>query len=178
VLAKDGGMNVPNIGQGSGSVTTLPRTLAGAETSAPRADAAVAAPPSRPGASLAISLTRLAWFDVNGDGSIDSRSAAAGGDATLLVPTHEVDLPTYSRPAHPIGGGRPVRDKEPGRSEPGPAAGSPNAAQSNRAADAYERYGQAPPVAPTPVAVATTTTVASAVPATGPLPARPLTTGR
>jgi hypothetical protein len=155
MLARDGGMNVPNISQGPGSVTTLPRTAFGAETSAARLDAAVVGPASSKAPSAAISFTRLACFDVNGDGNIDTRSAATGGDATLLVPTHAVDLPTYSRPAHPIGGGHLDRDK-PSGSDPAPAVATPNAAQANRAADAYERYGQSVPIAratpaPTPV---------------------------
>jgi hypothetical protein len=150
-------MNVPNIGQGAESVMTLSRTIVGSESLAPRADAVVVGSGPKSQASPAISFTRLACFDVNGDGSIDTRSAAAGGDATLLVPTHTVDLPTYSRRANPMGGGQTVRAKESDNSPVAP----PNAAQTNRAADAYERYGQTPPLAaapppPAPAAIALT----------------------
>jgi hypothetical protein len=140
-------MNVPNIGQGPERVFTLSRAIAGSDTIAPRADADAAAPGHSAATSPAISFTRLACFDVNGDGSIDTRSAAAGGDATLLVPTHTVDLPTYSRPAHPIGAENTSRDKS---AEPTPAVATPNAAQANRAADAYERYGDTTPLPPSP----------------------------
>jgi hypothetical protein len=142
-------MNVPNIGQGAESVVTLSRTIVGSDSLAPRVDAAGADPAPKSQASPAISFTRLACFDVNGDGNIDTRSAAAGGDATLLVPTHAVDLPTYSRRANPMGDGHPLRAKESDNGS-APAGAPPNAAQTNRAADAYERYGQTPPPAPPP----------------------------
>jgi hypothetical protein len=113
----------------------------------PGADAAARRPAPSDGAVPAISFTRLACFDVNGDGSIDTRSAAAGGDATLLVPTHAVDLPTYTRHANPMASGRPVRDKD-----APPATSSGTAAQANHAAESYQRYGQMPPVATAPPA--------------------------
>jgi len=149
-------MNVPNIGQGPGSVTTLPWGVAGGDGVAPGTDAAARRPAPSDVSVPAISFTRLACFDVNGDGSIDTRSAAAGGDATLLVPTHAVDLPTYTRHANPMGTGRPVKD-----SNAPSTAGAGTAAQANHAAESYQRYGQAPPVAPPPTPAPT----ASAPPA-------------
>jgi hypothetical protein len=150
MLARDGGMNVPNIGQGPGSVTTLPRDVASGETAAPNAGASAHTPAPSPATAPAISFTRLAWFDANGDGNIDSRSASAGGDATLLVPTHAVDLPTYSRPAHPMGGERPARGRESAGAPAAAATDAGTTAQTNRAVESYQRYGQAAPVAPGP----------------------------
>ncbi len=45
-------------------------------------------------------------------------AAGSGGDATLLVPTHEVDLPTYGRAASP-------RLDNVGASRPGAPTGTP-----------------------------------------------------
>jgi hypothetical protein len=145
MLARDGGMNVPNIIQGAGSVTTLPRPAADGE---PVASQRGAATPGRSQAEPAPNahFARLAWFDVNGDGHIDPRSTASGGDATLLVPAH-TDLPTYARTPTKVGGARVTADFTPDRVATAPA----NAAQTNRAVDAYQRYGQAatlPPPAP------------------------------
>ncbi len=145
-------MNVPNIGQGPVSAPVLPRTVAGGENVTPRP---VAAAPTavRSHPVPGISLTRLACFDVNGDGNIDPRSASAGGDATLLVPTHEVDLPTWPHAANPMESAhdraRPHAETRtvtnatahPAASTAG-AAGTANAAQTNRAVGAYQRYGQ------------------------------------
>ncbi len=139
-------MNVPNISQGLGSVTALSRPVADGETVAGlRADSAVRGRTSAESTPSSVAFARLAWFDLNGDGSIDPRSAASGGDATLLVPAHAVDLPTYARSAHP----------GPGARSAGPTTNRPvapgNAAQTNRAVVAYQRDGQAPaPVAPPP----------------------------
>ena len=141
-------MNVPNIGQGPGSVSTLPRGVAGGDGVAPGADAVAHRPAPSDVSVPAISFTRLACFDVNGDGSIDTRSAAAGGDATLLVPTHAVDLPTYTRHANPMAGGRSAKDRE--TTGATPAGGAGTAALANHAAESYPRYGQAPPVAAPP----------------------------
>src|SRR5690242_1639273 len=44
-----------------------------------------------------ISFTRTAWCDLDGDGAIDPRPALEGGDAIMLVPTHDVAT-TYPRP--------------------------------------------------------------------------------
>jgi hypothetical protein len=151
MLARDGGMNVPNIGQGPGGVTTLPRGVADGNGVAPGADAVARGPAPSDASALAISFTRLACFDVNGDGSIDTRSAAAGGDATLLVPTHAVALPTYTRPANPMSSGRATKDKEPVGA---PATGAGTAAQASHAVESYQRYGQSPPAAPAPAAPA------------------------
>jgi hypothetical protein len=136
-------MNVPNISQGPGSVTALPRQLADGDTVAGlRADTAVRGRSSAQSQSQSVSFARLAWFDLNGDGSIDPRSAAAGGDATLLVPAHAIDLPTYARAAHTTVSARSADTR---------AIPPGNTAQANRAVVAYQRYGQTPPaVAPAP----------------------------
>ena len=154
MLARDGGMNVPNITQSLGSVATLPRAEAPDASTAPRAVAA--APPAAAGASSGVSLARLAWFDVNGDGHIDPRSTTSGGDATLLVPSHSVDLPTYRRTVSAVGGPRPVNASE------RPPAVPASAAQTSRAVDAYQRYGQSPAVA-----TATALALPSVSPASG-----------
>jgi hypothetical protein len=140
-------MNVPNIEIGSGSVTAIPRVDVTGLT-APSANARSARTTSAPTTS-SISLTRLAWFDANGDGEIDTRAAGAGGDATLLVPAHQVDLPTYGRAAHPAPGSRPESAV---KATSGAADHTP--VQTQRAVAAYQRYGQAPaaPAAPTSVA--------------------------
>jgi hypothetical protein len=144
MLARDGSVNVPNIGQGLGSVPTFPPTLAGSETAAPGADAVGAGPASAEAGRPNAPPTRLAWFDVNGDGRIDPRNAAAGGDATLLVPARAIALSTYGRQVNPPGGTHADRAKEPGTDVPRVAPTPSNAAQTNRAVDAYQRYGQAP----------------------------------
>ena len=132
-------MNVPTINQGAGGVAVDV--------------AAIAARSRADGEARSANFTRLAWFDVNGDGSIDPRSAASGGDATLLVPAHAVDLPTYARPA------RTVALAHGGVVSAPPAA---NAAQANRAVVAYQRYGQqAPEPATTPAPAADLATAAA-----------------
>ena len=140
-------MNVPNIGQGLGSVTTFPPALAGSESAAPGADAVDAGGASAAAGSPNVSPTRLAWFDVNGDGRIDPRSADAGGDATLLVPTRAIALSTYGRQVSPPAGTHadPTKaPKAPSNDVPKLDPAPSNAAQTNRAVDAYQRYGQAP----------------------------------
>lgn len=98
-------------------------------------------------AAPSISLTRLAWFDANGDGRIDTRAAGSGGDATLLVPTHEVDLPTYGHNANPRIDSRAAKASDPaGTGAPAPAPAPISPAQTQRAVDAYQRYGQTPAV--------------------------------
>jgi hypothetical protein len=144
MLARDVSMNVPNIGQGLGSVTTFPPTLAGSESAAPVADAVGTGPASTAAASPNVSPTRLAWFDVNGDGRIDPRSADAGGDATLLVPARAIALSTYGRQVSPPAGTHANPTKAPGNEVPTVHPAPSNAAQTNRAVDAYQRYGQAP----------------------------------
>lgn len=164
-------MNVPNISQGLGSAPALPRAGTGSEPVTPSrtvapAQAGVRTHSAEPG----ISLTRLACFDINGDGHIDPRSAGNGGDATLLVPTHEVDLPTWSYTVNPMADTRPAKGKE-AKPDAGPVAAAPgsvvrgNAAQTNRAVGAYQRYGQTPSapgprVAPSGVSATDATPVA------------------
>jgi hypothetical protein len=131
-------MNVPNIGQGLGSVTALPRTAGDGDTAVPRSGSGGSGRSASETPRVGADFARLAWFDVNGDGHIDPRSAAAGGDATLLVP-HGADLPIYSRNVSQSASSRTLREA------PG------NAAQTNRAVDAYQRYGAssaAQPAAP------------------------------
>ena len=159
-------MNVPNIAQGSGVATTLVAQTGGDTAPVARADASSAAN---------VSLTRLAWFDTNSDGDIDPRPAGDGGDATLLVPSHAVDLPTYSRHVQTTGDIRafklrPIADK---------SGAAPNSAQTRQAIDAYQRYGQSAPTptpAPAPAAappppVAPVADVPVANPAPAPAPA-------
>jgi hypothetical protein len=139
MLARDGGMNVPNITQSLGSVATLARAEAPTEAASHPASApAVATSTGTPigSGSNGVSLARLAWFDVNGDGHIDPRSTTSGGDATLLVPSHSVDLPTYRRTVNDVGGPRPANPRET------PPAMPANPAQASRAATAYQRYGE------------------------------------
>jgi hypothetical protein len=148
MLARDGGMNVPNITQSLGSVATLGRAEAPAEVAshsqvaAASSARATASPGLGPtgGDSYGISLARVAWFDVNGDGHIDPRSTTSGGDATLLVPARSVELPPYRRTVNGVGGPRPVNTNDTPPSVPATAA------QTSRAVDAYQRYG-APAVA-------------------------------
>ncbi len=154
-------MNVPNISQGIGSVATLPTQTSGS--------AAVQSRPAdvRPRAQEeSFSFTRLAWFDINGDGHIDPRAAGAGGDATLLVGSREADLPTYSRTVHTVGDIRAFKSRDPKAADPS-SAPVPTAAQTRQAIDAYQRYGQAsssartsPVSVPAPVSAATPSVVA------------------
>ncbi len=150
-------MNVPNIAQGAG-VTTIPSAQTGGD-SAPVARAVASSEPT-------VSLTRLAWFDTNGDGDIDPRPATSGGDATLLVPSHAVDLPTYSRHVHTVGDLRafrlrPLDDK---------TGSAPNSAQTRQAIDAYQRYGHtAPTPAATPAPAAAPASSADVAPAAPPV---------
>jgi hypothetical protein len=157
MLARDGGMNVPNINQVPGGVAAPPRAEAEAGRNArSRLD----------GETRNVGFTRLAWFDVNGDGNIDPRSASAGGDATLLVPAHSVDLPTYARAAH-------TTATTHGASSPAPPSSPPpaqNAAQTSRAVDAYQRYGQPPAPAPVPAPEPTPDTLGAV--AASPVPAK------
>jgi hypothetical protein len=160
MLARDGGMNVPNITQGPGSVTALSRPVAEGDTvAAVRVDSAVRGREAHQSPAADPSFARLAWFDVNGDGHIDPRSAAAGGDATLLVPAHAIDLPTYSRTVGPIGSTHAVKQDDNERATP-----AANAAQTNRAVDAYQRYGQPPAAAPPAAATPSGPAPAAAAP--------------
>jgi hypothetical protein len=151
-------MNVPNITQPIGGVTTLPAQTSGTAAADSRTPIV-----RNPEPESSFSFTRLAWFDTNGDGHIDPRAAAAGGDATLLVGSHEVDLPTYSRTIHTVGDVRAFRAKEAGAPRSKAASTpDPTTAQTRQAIDAYQRYGEAP----TPAAAAPVVTLA---PATTPL---------
>ncbi len=144
-------MNVPNITQGPGSIPPLPRAAADGGIPAPAHTDGAAGRARVHAPAAGISLTRLAWFDANGDGLIDPRAAGAGGDATLLVPTHEVDLPTWGRPANPVVVGPAAKSREAVGGEAKSPAVAANAAQTQRAVDAYQRYGQTPAAAaPTP----------------------------
>jgi hypothetical protein len=148
-------MNVPNIGQSSGSAAVLARTqrndVVVSLREGSRSGAHETKVPQRTKESLA-AFTRIGWFDVNGDGSIDGRSALAGGDATLLLP-HVVKVANYSRPVRsaqpqddePVhadqldGKADPTESAETdGVAQPAPQAG----AQTRQAIAAYERYGQ------------------------------------
>jgi hypothetical protein len=148
-------MNVPNISLGIGGVATLPAQTSGTAAAESRAAEVRPATPSE-----SFSFTRLAWFDINGDGHIDPRAAGAGGDATLLVGSREVDLPTYSRTIHTVGDLRGFKGKAAVKADAGPVP-TPTSAQTKQAIDAYQRYGQAPaPVAATPAAPPTPPVVA------------------
>ena len=147
-------MNVPNIGQGSGSVVTLPRENPG---SAPNDVQVVKVKDD-------VDLTHVGWFDANGDGHIDSRSSTDGGDGTLLLPAHAVYLPTYSRTvARPVAvKAAPVADAKaapPAANDvkappPQQVVAPTNDAQTQQAIAAYSRYGQTPTPAPADQAVA------------------------
>ena len=85
-----------------------------------------------------VSLTLVGCFDLAGDGQINSRSALDGGDATLLVPSHEVDLPTWPHAAllHALD----ATHDQPDHITTAPTA-SATAGMTRRAVDAYQRYG-------------------------------------
>ncbi len=103
-------MNVPAITSGRDPTVARPPDTADPAARAPDAVA-----------SESISFTRVAWFDANGDGVIDNRSATNGGDGTLLLPAHAIDLPRFSR-----------------------NVAAAHGAQAQQAIDAYTRYGQRP----------------------------------
>jgi hypothetical protein len=114
---------------------------------------------------LQVDLTHVAWFDANGDGRIDSRSPLDGGDGTLLLPAHEVDLPTYSRSVArtntPAPNGSKTHGDTTGTDTKGSTAPA-NDVQTRQAIDAYQRYGQpAPVVTVADVTVDNAATVAS-----------------
>jgi hypothetical protein len=117
-------MNVTSIRQGPGSVVTLRGPHEGATA------------PER-GPKQAATLTRVAWFDLNGDGNIDNRNPLEGGDGTMLVPAHTADVTSYPRAA-----ARP-RDAESALPPP-PTSDLANGARTQRVIDAYQRYGDAP----------------------------------
>jgi hypothetical protein len=163
-------MSVSTIGQGPGSVATLPGPQTGgavALLSRASAPAAVdVAPVSGP--DLDTAFARVAWFDVNGDGHIDNRSPIAGGDGTLIVPKHAAKVQTYSREVRRqemrfgVANQAKVEDSSAGARTKAPS-GEPTEAvsrsgssdvQTRQAIDAYQRYGQPKDNAPTERAVA------------------------
>lgn len=76
-------------------------------------------------------LSRQAWFDLNGDGKIEDRSALYGGDGVLIVPEAvRTDHTSRTRDVE--------HDEGPGRD--GPAT----PAHVEHARDAYVRYGEQP----------------------------------
>ena len=88
---------------------------------------------------LQVSLTAVACFDLAGDGEINTRPALEGGDATLLLPSHAIDIPTW-----------PHRALLPGGRSTGVASNGPAVVRRpvgghfaiDHAVQAYERYGQ------------------------------------
>jgi hypothetical protein len=127
-------MNVSSIGQGPGSVLALP---------GPRTERAAEAAPSSRGSKTDGGVVRLAWFDLNGDGHIDSRSSISGGDGTLIVNahasqplfTHNVKRSAQQQPA--------VKTESPTpSSEPAPQPVPAGDVQTRQAINAYQRYGQ------------------------------------
>jgi hypothetical protein len=59
-----------------------------------------------------IAFTRTAWCDLDGDSAIDLRPALQGGDAVMLVPTHDVST-TYPRGLDQLEDARPQRPLRP-----------------------------------------------------------------
>ena len=147
MLAKEGSMNVPNIGQGSGSVVTLSRPQPDTEVQLRSLRESGQAPAEvRDEAHEAdVAFTRIGWFDANGDGRIDSRSSLSGGDGTILLP-HSVKAPTYSRVAQVSSGA--ASDAKQADAVPA------NDVQTRQAVSAYQRYGQPTTPASTDQAVA------------------------
>jgi hypothetical protein len=109
-------------------------------------------PRDNPTAEAAESFAVVAWFDANGDGRIDGRSSLVGGDGTLLLPAHAVDLPRYSRTVHTADAKTPGRTRE--GTEPTHDAPPAQSVQARQAIDAYQRYGQSTDNAPADHAVA------------------------
>jgi hypothetical protein len=129
-------MNVPNIGQGSGSVVTLSRPQPDTEVqlgSLRESGQAAAEVRAVEAHEADVAFTRIGWFDANGDGRIDSRSSLYGGDGTILLP-HSVKAPTYSRAAQISKGAQ----NEQQQVDAPPA----NDVQTRQAVSAYQRYGQ------------------------------------
>ena len=126
-------MNVSTIGQSHGSVTTLPRPYASGATprSAQAGTRVVAEDPQELRES-----SHLAWFDLNGDGTIEDTSPLYGGDGVLVWKGSGI------KPGHPR--------VDSARSEPSQDEQStPVVVELARAS--YSRYGQA--TAPTPAPV-------------------------
>jgi hypothetical protein len=136
MLAKEGSMNVPNIGQGSGSVVTLSRPQPDTDVQLGSLRESGSAPAEVRDVQVHeadVAFTRIGWFDANGDGRIDSRSSLSGGDGTILLP-HSVKAPTYSRVAQvPCGAASDAKQAD---------AVPANDVQTRQAVSAYQRYGQ------------------------------------
>jgi hypothetical protein len=139
-------MNVSSIGQGPGSVLALP---------GPRTEQAADTATSSRGSKTDGGVVRLAWFDLNGDGRIDSRSSISGGDGTLIVNAH-ASQPLFTHNVKREAALQPaVKTDSPKSNEPAPAPEPAPASdvQTRQAISAYQRYGQ-PTDAPTARAVA------------------------
>ena len=122
-------MNVSDIGQGQGSVATLlrPHADGGTPLVSAQADARVAAEVEKPTREV----QRWAWFDLNGDGTIDDSSPLYGGDGVLVWNVSGAK-PSHPRPAQQSTSARPTEEHS-----------TPVKVEHARAA--YSRYGQATP---------------------------------
>ena len=121
-------MRLPNI---QPNTSTAPPT---ARAIGPRASTTVQA--------SQVSLTAVACFDLAEDGEINTRPALDGGDATLLLPSHAIDLPTWPHPAL-LPSAKPASI-----ANAGPASTRPDTATHvahGHAAAAYGRYGETTP---------------------------------
>jgi hypothetical protein len=160
-------MTVSSIGQGPGSVVTLPGLQTGSVGSLTSvrdrvpANGAARSPESGPKSDA--SVVRLAWFDMNGDGVIDNRSSIAGGDGTLIVNKHASHPELSHRVARRFSvDAEPQPHDEPAKADgtkPAPepqhtAAPVVNDVQTRQAISAYQRYGQSTSDAPRVPAVA------------------------
>jgi hypothetical protein len=160
-------MTVSSIGQGPGSVVTLPGLQTGSvgsltsERDRVPANSAGRSPESRPKPDAAV--VRLAWFDLNGDGVIDNRSSIAGGDGTLIVNKHASHPELSHRVARRFSvDAEPQPHDEPAKADGTKRAPEPqhtaapvvNDVQTRQAISAYQRYGQPTSDAPKVPAVA------------------------
>ena len=129
-------MNVPNIGQGSGSVVTLSRPQSDTEVQLRSLRESGSAPAEVRDVQVHeadVAFNRIGWFDANGDGRIDSRSSLYGGDGTILLP-HSVKAPAFTRAAP----ASRVAASDTKQVDAAPA----NDVQTRQAVSAYQRYGQ------------------------------------
>ncbi|HET9728522.1 MAG TPA: hypothetical protein VFR41_03825 [Acidimicrobiia bacterium] len=138
-------MNVTSIGQGGGSVVTLPRLQPDTEVQPQSLRAGPQQAPNtepQPESTPVVEpFVRVGWFDLNGDGRIDGRSSLSGGDGVLLLPAHAVDAPRYARIV-----GRAAARAADSHEEPvsDPPKSDAQSVQTRQAIDAYQRYGQTP----------------------------------
>lgn len=102
------------------------RATEGPPAAGPRAE-----PDAERAPKSARELSRQAWFDVNGDGKIEDRSALYGGDGVLIVPE-------AARSEHASRAREVEHDAGPDRDEPA----TPVHVEHVR--DAYVRYGEQP----------------------------------